>query len=59
MYQYGAKWVGTDIAENQIMQARKMSEELNQKVEYLNVPTEELKLHQSNLLSDTMRPCWS
>ncbi|MCI6464405.1 MAG: class I SAM-dependent methyltransferase [Faecalicatena sp.] len=42
MYQYGAKWVGTDIAENQIMQARKMSEELNQKIEYLNVPTEEL-----------------
>lgn len=26
MYKYGAKWTGTDIAENQIVEARRMSE---------------------------------
>ena len=27
MYSYGAKWIGTDISENQILQAKKLASE--------------------------------
>ncbi|MCM1506090.1 MAG: methyltransferase domain-containing protein [Ruminococcus flavefaciens] len=40
MYQYGADWTGTDISENQIEQARKLSDRLN--ISYYAVPTEKL-----------------
>ena len=42
MYKYGAKWTGTDIAENQIVEARRMSEENNMDIDYIVSPTEEL-----------------
>ena len=42
MYKYGAKWTGTDIAENQIVEARRMSEENNMNIDYIVSPTEEL-----------------
>lgn len=29
MYSYGAKWTGTDISENQITQAKRLSEGMN------------------------------
>lgn len=34
MYCYGAEWVGTDISENQILYAKKLSEESNLNIEY-------------------------
>ncbi|MGN1187048.1 MAG: class I SAM-dependent methyltransferase [Lachnospiraceae bacterium] len=40
MYQYGAKWVGTDISENQINKARLMSAGKN--IEYYTMPAENL-----------------
>lgn len=42
MYHYGAEWFGTDISENQILQAKKLSEESNMKIQYKAVATEEL-----------------
>ncbi|MBR5091639.1 MAG: methyltransferase domain-containing protein [Ruminiclostridium sp.] len=40
MYRYGAKWTGTDISDNQIEEARRLSEGTD--IEYYAVPTEEL-----------------
>ncbi|MGN0394027.1 MAG: class I SAM-dependent methyltransferase [Coprococcus sp.] len=34
MYRYGAKWTGTDIAENQIEQAKKLAKECNMDIEF-------------------------
>lgn len=40
LYRYGAKWTGTDISENQIEQARILSEGMD--IDYIAVPTEEI-----------------
>lgn len=40
MYKYGAEWVGTDISENQIAQAKKLSSGMN--IKYYAMPTEKL-----------------
>lgn len=37
MYRFGAEWIGTDISANQIEQAKRLSEESNQKIEYYAV----------------------
>ena len=42
MYMYGAEWTGIDISENQILQAKKMSKECNQNIEYYVMATEEV-----------------
>lgn len=43
MYKYGAKWVGTDIAENQIEQAKILSKNQNMDIEYYVCPAEEIE----------------
>ncbi len=40
MYRYGAKWTGVDISENQIAQAKILSEGMD--IDYFAIPTEEL-----------------
>lgn len=40
MYKYGAEWTGTDISENQIETAKKLSVRMN--IQYYAVPTEKL-----------------
>lgn len=40
MYRYGAKWIATDISENQIEQARMLSK--NMDIDYYVVPTEDI-----------------
>lgn len=40
MYRYGASWVGTDISENQILQARRLSDGMD--IEYIAAAAEEL-----------------
>lgn len=42
MYHYGAKWLGTDISENQIVKAKKMSDEANMKIQFLTIAAEEI-----------------
>ncbi len=42
MYRYGAKWTGTDISENQIEQAKRLSAQAGMNIEYLTVPTEDI-----------------
>ncbi len=40
MYRYGARWIGTDISENQIEQAKILSKDLD--IEYYTMPTEDV-----------------
>lgn len=42
MYRYGAEWTGTDISENQIEQARRLSREQNMNIEYQAVSAENI-----------------
>ncbi len=40
MYKYGAKWTGTDISENQISEAKRLSEGMD--IDYYAVPAEKI-----------------
>lgn len=42
MYKYGADWVGTDISENQISQAKLLAGTNNMNIEFIAKPAEEL-----------------
>lgn len=42
MYKYGAEFVGADISENQIEQAKLLSVQQNMNIEYYTSPVEEL-----------------
>lgn len=42
MYRFGAKWIGTDISENQIKEARLLSEASEMKIDYYAIPTEKI-----------------
>lgn len=42
MYHWGAGWTGIDLSEEQIAQAKRLSEEQNQKIQYLAVAAEDL-----------------
>ena len=56
LYQYGAKWTGTDISENQIEQARVLSEGMD--IDYLAVPAEELKFPDEYFHTATACQCF-
>jgi SAM-dependent methyltransferase len=42
MYQYGAKWIGTDISEKQIEQAKRLADESGMDIEFHACPAEQL-----------------
>lgn len=42
MYKFGAEWIGTDISENQILYAKKLSEESKLDIQYLTVSAEDI-----------------
>lgn len=42
MYKYGARWVGTDIADNQIMQAKRLTEEAGMDIEFYTCRAEDV-----------------
>lgn len=43
MYSYGADWTGTDISENQILQAKRLADQTGMDIEFITVPTEEIE----------------
>ncbi len=53
MYRYGAKWTGTDISENQIAQAKMLSEGMS--IDYFAVPTEEINFSDNSF--DVITAC--
>lgn len=42
MYRFGAEWIGTDISENQIEQAKRLSAQSNQNIKYCAVAAEDI-----------------
>ena len=42
MYRFGAKWMGTDIAENQILQAKRLAAEAGMQITFLTASAEAL-----------------
>lgn len=48
MYKYGARWIGTDISENQIIKAREMSEGMD--IEYIAASAETLDFEDAYLM---------
>ena len=42
MYSYGAKWIGTDISENQILQAKKLAANAGMDIDFFACPAEKV-----------------
>lgn len=55
MYQYGAKWTGTDISENQIVQAKKLAEESGMDIDFFTCKAEELEFPENTF--DVITAC--
>ncbi len=55
MYRFGANWIGADISENQIAEARILSENAQMKIEYLALPTEEISFSDNSF--DVITAC--
>ena len=55
MYKYGAKFIGADISENQIEQARKLSAQAEQDIEYIVSSAEEVDFPDDSF--DTVMAC--
>lgn len=43
LYRYGADWTGTDISENQILQAKKIAEQAEMNIDFQTAATEEIE----------------
>ena len=55
MYKYGAKWTGTDIAENQILQAKELAKEAGMDIEFFASGAEEVSFPDSTF--DVITAC--
>ena len=55
MYRCGADWTGTDISENQILQAKKMSAELKQNIKYICIAAEDIDFPENSF--DVITAC--
>lgn len=58
MYRFGAEWTGTDISENQIAEAKRMSNELNQQIEYITVAAEDIDFSDNSFDVITASQCF-
>lgn len=55
MYHYGAKWIGADIEENQIVEARRLSEENNMDITYIVNSAEDIPFPENSF--DVITAC--
>ena len=55
MYSCGAEWVGTDISENQILQAKRLAEEQHMNIRFIACPAEKLDFPAGSF--DTVTAC--
>lgn len=58
MYKYGAVWTGTDISENQIEQAKLLSESAGMDIKYLVGPAEQLGFEDNSFDVITACQCY-
>ncbi len=57
MYKYGASWIGTDISENQIEQAKLLSAENGMNIEFYACPAEEVNFQDDTFDVITVCQC--
>lgn len=57
MYSYGAKWIGTDISENQIEQAKELAKQQNMDIEFYMCPAEQITYPDNTLDAITACQC--
>lgn len=57
MYRYGAKWIGADIAENQIAQAKRLALENNMDIEFFVSSAEEIDFPEKSFDAITACQC--
>lgn len=55
MYKYGAKWIGADISENQIIEAERLSKSANMDIQYIVSATENIDFPDSGF--DVITAC--
>lgn len=55
MYRYGAHWIGTDIAENQIEQAKNLASAAGMDIEYFTVKAEDISFPENSF--DVITAC--
>ena len=58
LYQYGAEWTGIDISENQIAQAKLLSEQHHMKINFQAVPAEKADFPENHFDSVTACQCF-
>lgn len=58
MYKYGAKWIGTDISENQIEQAKILAQKANMDIEFLTSSAEALNFPENSFDAVTACQCF-
>ncbi|MCQ2522346.1 MAG: class I SAM-dependent methyltransferase [Lachnospiraceae bacterium] len=57
MYHYGAAWTGSDIAENQIIQARRLAAEQGMNISFFTSPAEEIDFPENTFDAITACQC--
>lgn len=57
MYQYGASWTGADIADNQIIQAKRLATENNMEIDFFTSPAEEIDFPENTFDAITACQC--
>ncbi len=57
MYRYGAKWIGTDISENQIDQAKLLAAEKGMNIDFYSCPAEEVSYEDNTFDVITVCQC--
>ncbi|MBQ7353882.1 MAG: methyltransferase domain-containing protein [Clostridia bacterium] len=55
LYRYGAKWIGTDISENQIAEAKRIASELDMDIDFYTIASEEIDFPDSSF--DVITAC--
>ncbi|MCL2106096.1 MAG: class I SAM-dependent methyltransferase [Oscillospiraceae bacterium] len=58
LYRHGARFIGADISENQIEQARRLSAQAGMEIEYIVAAAEELKLPEKSFDAITACQCF-
>lgn len=58
LYAYGAEWVGADISENQIREAKRLSAECGAEIQYLVSAAEELPFREESFDAVTACQCY-
>ena len=57
MYKYGAEWIGTDISENQIIEAKKLAKEAGMAIDFYTCDAKDIDMEKASLNVITACQC--